>query len=289
METALTARLYIRICFACLAVWLSTNAYSETLSPRVCEAHYDILIDGIIVGEARQSRGTGLSPTPSVLRIDEISKFTIKGDWGDWNLSTTSALEFTPDGIETFDHKISENKTRFRVRGEIQGNDLWASAHQVMTAQEKKTQEEDELLLQTASGFVPYLETGLQVLGLFESGEEAEGELLIPLKDFDATLRGLPLFLKRKDFGAREQKLRLLDTENLEVKRYTVKLLGEEELNLAGRTFHCRIVRIKAPKRDIRYWIAEDEISAFLVKEEGDDAGVVYEILLGSYYPNIGK
>jgi hypothetical protein len=250
MKIAFTTKHSIKLCFACLAVWLSTASYSETLSADSFESNYDILVDGTKAGEARQVRTIGSSSAPSTLRVDEVSQFQINGNW---NLSTASTLEFTPDNIKAFDHKISENDAKFRIRGEIQGDELWASAHQVVTSREKKSREENEFLVQTAAEFVPYLGLGAQALGILGGDEETEGELLIPLKDFDATLRELPLFLKRNGFDVRKQKLRLLDTENLEVKRYTIELLGREELNLAGKTFHCRIVRIKGPKRDIRY------------------------------------
>jgi hypothetical protein len=289
MKTASIVKQSINICFVWLAVWLSTTAYSETLSSQVAIAHYDIYIDGIKAGEAQQSRAIGLPPDPSALRIDEMSQVQVKGNWGNWNLSTASALEFTPGNIKSFDHKFSENDSRFHIRGEIQGVELWAGAHQVMTHQEKKSQEENAFLMQTAAEFVPYLGLGAQALGILGDDEETDGELLIPLKDFDATLRELPLYLKRSGYDVHDRKLRLLDTENLEVQRYSLELMGEKELNLAGKTFQCRIVRIKAPRRDIRYWITEDEISPFLVKEQGKDDGVDYEIILRNYNPDTGE
>lgn len=56
---------------------------------------------------------------------------------------------------------------------------------------------------------------------------------------------------------------------------------------MGGRVFHCRVVHIDAPKKEISYWIAEDEIAPFLVKERGNDEDVAYEILLREY--NKGK
>jgi hypothetical protein len=290
MKTALTARQSVKAIIVCLALWLPTAVFSETRAPHVCESSYDIFIDGAKAGEARQSRITGLPPAPSALRIDETSRFQAGAKGKTWNSSTNSTLEFTPEGINAFNHKISENDITFRVQGEIQGDELWASAQQVMTSREKKNREDNEFLVQTAAEFVPYLGVGLGVLGgILGSDGRVEGEVLIPLKDFDATLRGLPVFLRRNGYGAREEQLRLLDTEDLEVLPYAVELLGEEELDLAGKTFHCRIIRIKAPKKEIRYWIAEDEISAFLVKEQGEDEGVDYEILLRNYNPDTRK
>jgi hypothetical protein len=96
-------------------------------------------------------------------------------------------------------------------------------------------------------------------------------------------LRELPLFLQRHNYRLPANELRLLDTETLQVKPYSVEQRGEEELSLDGRTFHCRVFSITASKKESSYWIAEDELGAFLVKERGKDEGVAYEILLKTY------
>ena len=290
MKKILERHYSIGVFFGCLAVLLPAASYAETLSFQAVESHYAIFIDGDEAGEAAQRRVTGLSPEPSTLRIDESSQFHFDGDWGEIRLSNVSAFNLTPDGLKSFDHKLAENDANFRIRGEQLNGGLWCSAYQVMTKQEKKQQTEDEMLtdvgVQAVTKAVPYLGTALQLVSLLGAGEEKEGELQIPLQDFDAALREFPLFFQRQNYRIPANQLRLLDTETLEINRYSAEYLGEEELNAAGQIFHCHVVSLKTKKREMTYWIAEDELSAFIVKERGKDDGVAYEIVLESYREN---
>jgi hypothetical protein len=277
MKVASLKKHSIKMCVAFLSVWLPAAGYSETGASHVCESHYEIFVDGIEAGEAWQRRSLDPSIDPPALRVDEGAQILIDDNW---SYSITSTFECTQNGIKTFDHKISENDIKFHVRGEIQGDSLWSSAYRVMTQQEKKKEKEDDFLLETVYNVVPHLENGLQLLSIFSDDEDKEGEVLFPLNDYDATNQDFPLLFKRNNYSFAGKDIRLLDTENLEVRHYIIEQIGEEKLEAASKTFQCRTVCLKAPKIDVCYWIAEDEIGAFLVKEQGEEEGIAYEIML---------
>jgi hypothetical protein len=268
------------------AMFLSVSS-AETLPHHKIECHYSITMVGDEVGKASISRTSSQQAESSTLRIEETSQLQFSGFWGDWKLSMASVTEFSRDGIRSFDHKTVDSDEKFHIRGELRNGELWCSVYQVLSAQENNNQKQEALLKgagqRAASEAIPDLDTEGPGVGMRGGGEEQDEDLRIPLKDFDATIRGLPFYLQRHNYQLRKNEIRLLDTEQLEVERYSIKLLGEERINLGGQIFLCRVVLLISPNSEISYWIAEDKIGPFLVKESNKDDEGTYEILLKEY------
>lgn len=102
----------------------------------------------------------------------------------------------------------------------------------------------------------------------------------IESKYFDATLEGLPRHIMKSDSIVPQTDIRLLDTTTLSIEPYTILEHGHQAITAGGNKYTCRLVKMKTPVGDSTYWIAEDDLGAFVVKESGTDADGPYEVVM---------
>ena len=107
--------------------------------------------------------------------------------------------------------------------------------------------------------------------------------LRIAIDAFDTTVGQLPAFLLKNTLGYRNKQLRVLDVTELRVDPYVFDDDGRERVSAAGRSFECRVFKAKTPGGHSTWWIAEDAMGAFTVKEVGKDKDGPYEFILRKY------
>jgi hypothetical protein len=206
----------------------------------------------------------------------------ISGLCGVWEMTSTGKTVTDKHGLVRFDYKIIENSIKVHVYGELFGQEMWCTARKILTSNEKDKEELINLstLLETqVVTYVGEVFTAIEML----SEDNTDGEIRIPLDDFDTTISQLPSILFKKKLGFKNVKIRILDTGELEILSYPITEYKQENIPIAGVDYSCRVFEVKNPKNMPTYWIEEDELGAFIVKENGKDTDVAYEKKLKDY------
>lgn len=198
-------------------------------------------------------------------------------------MTSTGEIVADKQGLLSFDHKISENNKKWRIFGERHDQELWCSARNVLTMKEKGEEDVVNLSTMVATQTIPYAGEALTVFGLLAGNGDSEGEFRIPLNSFDIALCRLPSVLQLEPNGMKNRKVRILDTTELEIKTYIIEEATPEQIEIAGQVFRCRGFNITKPQGKSTYWLAEDALGAFIVKESGKDGDGPYKIILTKY------
>lgn len=235
------------------------------------------------IGDITITRVSGIDANEPFVRIEESCAVKVSGFWGHWEMTSTGAIVTDKQGLLSFDYKISENKRRWCIFGERHDQELWCSARKVLTKKEKDEEDVVNLSSEVAAQTIPYAGVALTVLGLLAGNGDSEGELRILLNSFDTTLFQLPSVLLLEPNGLKNKKVRVLDTSQLETKAYMIEEAAPEQIEMTGRGFRCCVFNITKPQGKSTYWLAEDALGAFIVKESGKDDDGPYEIILKKY------
>lgn len=243
---------------------------------------YAVLLDGKRVGETVSTREGKFFMLSSTVRIEATTKIQANGLWGTWSLESMSMVEQNQLGIIRFDHKVTVNQDKWHLFGEKYKQSLWCSARKVQTKEEKEEENAIGVAKHVAAKTIPFGGETLMVLDLLGGGDDEQGDVAVPLDTFDTTLSGLPaclLRIKQKE----EKQLKILDTSELKVESVVVTAKGSEQITLAGQQFFCMIFYVKAKNGHSTYWVAEDSLGAFIVKEQGKDADGPFALNLYKY------
>lgn len=283
---------YRRIRRTFLVCALLLPCYVSSLAPQLMAADrnigratctYDLLSGGKDIGDITITSVSGMDANTTFARIKESCAVKVSGWWGHWEMTASGEIVLDKQGLLSFDHKISENNKKWRIFGERHDQELWCSARKVLTKKEKDEEDVVNLSTMVATQTIPYAGEALTVLGLLAGGGDSEGEFRIPLNSFDTTSGQLASFLMRKPKGLKKEKVKVLDTSELKIETLIIEEANQEQIKIAGRTFKCRVFNITKPQGKSTYWLAEDALGAYIVKESGKDGDGPYEMILTKY------
>ncbi len=221
---------------------------------------YDLLLDGDDAGDVTTSRAV---LSDGILRIRTTTECKLSGWWGDWSLASSEEVLVDDVGVRRFDHEITEDDKTWLITGERHNHALWISAREILT----KKEEED------AGG-------DMTPVSLLKDGRDGQGSARLPLEEFDVSATELPLFLLKNKDALKKKKVRVLDTAEMEIRPCIIEGIGRETITLAARGFSCHKFSVKTDDGRTTYWIARDDLGAFMVKEEGKDKDGSHVVIL---------
>jgi hypothetical protein len=258
--------------------WVPTGAISTA---------YDLVSNGDDIGEIVMVRSWQGDTGNRFFLAEETVTAKVSGWWGFWEMTSVGKTVIDEKGLLAFDYRIKENDKNWRIFGDRHDLELWCGARKVLTKKEKDEEDIVAISSMVAAETIPYAGEALTVLGILNNDGQNEGHIRIPLDTFDTTYSQLPtaLFKKSKLFG--KEKARILDTSELKTEICVFEETDQEQIETAGQTFRCHVFNVEKPKGDSTYWLAEDELGTFVVKESGRDNDGPYKIILKSY--NINK
>ncbi len=268
------------VAFFCCAS--GTSSYAANMNPEKRTCEYVMSLEGKKIGETVVSKKRSTDSAPDLMRTETKTTLQVKGFWGAWALDAKSIVNHDHSGVIDFDHKITENKNRWHLFGKQYKQALWCSARKVQTEKEQEDDEIVDLAGYIVTQTVPYAGDALMVLNLLGDDDDEQGDVAVPLDRFDTTMCELPAYLLKLP-EKEENRFRILDTSELEIESVAVTRKGNEKIVWAGRKFACRVFLVEAKKSQSTYWIAEDTLGAFIVREKGEDSDGVFEINLFRY------
>ncbi len=266
------------------------SAEEKTPPPRTTEgatgsvtAFYDLVAGGYDIGDISVTRTRQADGENSVFTVVENLSIKLPSAMEKWEMNLAGKTAINDDGIVSFDYKIKENQQNWRIFGERHGLELWCAARKLLTPKERDEEDLATLLSIAITNTVPYAGDALTVASLLDPDNGGEGEVRIPLNTFDTTTTQLASFLMNKPKGLQKETFKVLNTAELTIETLTFEEVKQEQLELSGQTFNSRVFKATKAKGESTYWLAEDDLGAFLVKESGKDKDGPYEIILKKY------
>lgn len=184
------------------------------------------------------------SPYADSLTLHTKYEFNIPGYFSNTEFTMDKQLVFNGQELTSVDSYIVEGDEGIRIWGELKGNALAMNAK----------------------------ETG---------GKQEPFEY--PANLYDVADEGLALALNALEDTAEGKVLRLLDTAEFEVLTSKITRITKGTVNAAGRSFDCRIFHVTTDEGEATYWIAQDDLGPYLVKEVGKDEDGPYTLAMTSY------
>lgn len=268
-----------KVLLAVLMVISTTQAQAgEQLWESTISHQYDIFSDGKDIGDIRVTRSRKEKDEEKLYRTEDATNVKVAGTWGSWEMSATGETITDEQGLFRFDQKIVENGKRWRITGSRQEEELWCSARQVQTKKEKENDDLIGISKMVLAETVPYAGQAMTVLGLLS--EEGEGDFQIPLDSFDVTPQQLPGFLTETAKGLKDKQIRILDITELEIIEFIFTEIASETIQTGDKSFKCRVFTATSSSGNFTYWLAEDVLGGFFVKQKGKDKNGPYEIVL---------
>ncbi len=242
---------------------------------------YDLILNGNDVGDLSTTRKQDLNDETLLVQ----TSFTLKlaGWFGNYDLTSSGEVIVDRMGILKFDNIITEDGQTFRLVGERHNEELWCSAKEVFTQKEQEDVAVVDLAVSVATTVIPYAGGSLSVVSLLDNKNSGRGELRIPMTLFDTSATILSTFLVENKDSMTNRSVRILDTTDLSIETVEVNKKGQEQITVAEQTFKCHVFDVKTSEGQSVYWIAEDLLDPFLVKETGKDTDGDYEVRLKEY------
>jgi hypothetical protein len=259
----------------------------KSISTDSIDTVYDLTSNGADIGDISIIRSQQGDPGGRLYLVEESVSAKVSGFWGLWEMTSIGSTVIDDKGLLGFDYKVKENDKNWHIFGDRHDQELWCSVRKVLTKKEKDEEDVAAVSSMVISHTVPYSGEILTVIGMLSDNDDNEGELRISLDSFEIAYWQLPSFLMKKPKGLGKGKVRLLDASELKIETYKFEEMEQELIETAKRTFKCRVYSITNPKGKSRYWLTEDELGAFIVKEYGRDDDGPYEILLKQYNTEI--
>lgn len=104
--------------------------------------------------------------------------------------------------------------------------------------------------------------------------------LVIPRDDYDFTTLDCPEVTMGP--GQTEKNLRVLDLENLTIVTRKYRWVRDENVAVAGRNIHCKVIDFQDSNKKGRRWVEEDSLGVLITRQEGKGNGVSYSSRLTS-------
>ena len=242
---------------------------------------YDLVLNGDDVGDLSTTRKRIFDD--ETLFVLTSFTFSLSGWFGNYNLTSSGELTVDRLGILKFDNTITEDNQTYRLFGERHNKELWCNVKEVRTQKEQEDAAVVNIAASVAATVIPYAGEALSIISLLDNDNGGQGEFRIPMTLFDTSATMLSAFLVDNKGSMTNRSVRILDTTDLSIETVKVVTRGQEQITFAGQTFLCHVFDIKTSEGQSTYWIAEDLLGPFLVKESGKDTDGNYEIILNEY------
>lgn len=201
---------------------------------------YDIISDNEDIGDFTVTRKRGANPEE--VGIHSKTKIALSGFLWSYSLTMDSRYEFKGAVLQAFDHTIIEDGNKSTIKGK-QGRDLIKATIKEADATKPQTAEIDS-------------------------------------RSYDATLEGFPRYAIKALPVKPGTEIKLLDTVEFTIVPYTMLSHEEGSVTILKKQYDCNIFKLKTPEGESTYWIAQDDLGPFLVKESGKDQDGPYEVLM---------
>ncbi len=240
---------------------------------------YDFIIDNKDAGNITFVR---MQKTDGALVFKFDSEIKVAGWWGSWHVKASGNAVVDKKSLVNFDHKITEDGKIWRISGERHQNDLWCSVREVLSEKEREDSAVVNLAVSVAASAIPYAGTAMAVINLLGDGQKSQGDLRIPMDLFETTATELSSFLLKNinDLEADSLKkgtFRILDTTELVIRPGVFSRTGMEIIVASKQQFSCQTFSASFENEKSIYWIAQDNLGGFTVKEKGKDKDGAYE------------
>lgn len=249
--------------------------------------NYDIFSEGKDVGDMTLK----LSKDEEGYIIIEQSHIKASGWW--WNLDVTTVLseEFRQDGVFIRgDGKTVVDGSGHWTRIDAVEDEYRAEYTEIVKTSKAEERQFSTLSFAVAKRVSPNIEEILaRSKSIFSDRNIQPHGVKFPKDAFDTTWNNLPFFIRDQGKKDLPSKLRILDSENLEVVQVSLNDLGVEALIVDGRSVHVRSLKIYDGKFDPTYlWINEGRKGGLtriphFVRYKGKDEDGEFEIVLKSY------
>jgi len=108
----------------------------------------------------------------------------------------------------------------------------------------------------------------------------ARRTLSIPREKYDFTTLDCPEVSMGP--GETEKNLRVLDLENLTIVKRKYRWVKDEDVDVAGRNIHCKVIDFQDSNKKGRRWLEEDALGVLITRQDGKGKGVTYSSRLTS-------
>jgi hypothetical protein len=122
------------------------------------------------------------------------------------------------------------------------------------------------------------VETGAFRFVIDEGG--AKRTLVIPRNTYDFTTLDCPEITMGP--SEKEKVLRILDLESLAIVTRKYNWVKDEDVDVAGRKVHCKVIDFEDLNKKGRRWVEGDDLGVLVLRQDGSGKGVSYSSRLAS-------
>lgn len=122
------------------------------------------------------------------------------------------------------------------------------------------------------------METGAFRFTINEGGSKRT--LVIPRNTYDFTTLDCPELTMGPE--EKEKVLRILDLENLMIVTRKYSWVKDEDVDVAGRKIHCKVIDFEDLNKKGRRWVEGDDLGVLVFRQDGRGKGVTYSSRLAS-------
>jgi hypothetical protein len=268
----------------CLTMFVQSSSLASTHEEHFKMLVYDIFFDGKDVGDMTLK----LSKDEDRYLIVEQSHIKASGWWWDLNIITVLSEELDQSGVL----KESDGKTL----GE--GSIYWTKIstyedwQQVdYTLVDKVTDEDKKQFSELSFAVTGLISNNIEEIvsrskSMF-TGRENHAESAKFSKDtYDTTWNSLPLYIQKHSGKVIPGKLKILDSDNLEIVQVNLEDLGYDSLSVGSNVVQARHLRVSDGKfKPADLWIDERRNGPtsslpYYIRHTGEDEDGTFEIIL---------
>jgi len=222
---------------------------------------YSFSSDGETIGKVTSRHFYHQRGNQLMRRVEEDTNIRIDNFFSSFVYNSRSVMKFDQQGLFYFDHDIIVDETSIRVSGKRSGNQLSISVKGISP---------DEIAEGSGATSVPL---------------ESDGHGVLPIDAFDIT--GQALYQLAVQAEKKPKRLKVFDTEELEIIPVDVAWGGMKKIKAAGKLFDCHMLKTKTATSSGILYVAREGDELLLVMLEGtDEEDGDYVIKLVEYHYN---
>lgn len=262
-----------------LAIEKSNEIKNES---RYIVLNYDIYSEGEDVGDVT----TKISLQDNRHVIIEQSHIKMSGWWWSIDFITIMSEEFeNGNELVKADSKTFDEGVAYWTKIKSQENGVWMQYIKIPETNPEEEKKFAKLAFEIEGKTSANTENILLLSeSIFADRHIGGEEGLAPKNSFDTTWNNLPFYIQRMADNRIPGKLKILDTENLEIDVFTVEEIGRETLMIGAEkisTHHLAFSNAKTSTSHI--WINTDKRSIpCVVRHTGEDEDGPFEIVIKS-------